>query len=96
MVAYALRRLSHALPVLLVVSLITFALIHLVPGDAAQVIAGPDATRAQVAGVRTALGLDQPLYTQLVLWYGACCTAISATPTCLGGPCCKRSGSAYL
>ncbi len=69
MVAYALRRLSHALPVLLVVSLITFALIHLVPGDAAQVIAGPDATRAQVAGVRTALGLDQPLYTQLVLWY---------------------------
>ena len=69
MLAYAFRRLSHALPVLLVVSLITFALIHLVPGDAAQVIAGPDATRAQVADVRVALGLDQPLTTQLALWY---------------------------
>jgi peptide/nickel transport system permease protein len=69
MLAYALRRLSHALPVLLVVSLITFALIHIVPGDAAQVIAGPDATRAQVEGIRAALGLDRPLYVQLGLWY---------------------------
>jgi peptide/nickel transport system permease protein len=69
MLAYTLRRLSHALPVLLVVSLITFALIHIVPGDAAQVIAGPDATRAQVQGIRAALGLDRPLYVQLGLWY---------------------------
>jgi peptide/nickel transport system permease protein len=69
MLAYTLRRLSHAVPVLVVVSLITFALIHIVPGDAAQVMAGPDATRAQVEGLRTALGLDRPLYVQLGLWY---------------------------
>lgn len=70
MLAYALRRLAQAIPVLVLVSLVSFALIHIIPGDAAVVIAGPDATRAQVEAVRTDLGLDRPLTVQLERWYG--------------------------
>lgn len=69
MLRFTLHRLGSTLPVLLVVSLVTFALIHIVPGDAAQVIAGPDATRTQIETVRGVLGLDRPLPTQLAFWY---------------------------
>jgi peptide/nickel transport system permease protein len=69
MMAYATRRLISAVPVLVLVSLVAFALMHIVPGDAAQVIAGPDATRDQIAAIRSGLGLDRPLSVQLVRWY---------------------------
>ena len=41
MIGIVLRRLLSALPILLIVSLITFAMIHLIPGDPAAAIAGP-------------------------------------------------------
>src|ERR1700679_3942760 len=63
------RRLLSALPVLLIVSLITFAMIHLIPGDSAAAIAGLSATPDQIANIRHDLGLDQPLATQFVRWY---------------------------
>ncbi len=63
------RRLAGALPVLLIVSLITFAMIHLIPGDPATAIAGLSATAEQVANIRHDLGLDQPLLSQLWDWY---------------------------
>lgn len=69
MLRYTLRRLAQAVPVLLLVSLVSFALIHIIPGDAAVVIAGPDATRAQVEVIRTELGLDRPLVIQFGHWY---------------------------
>lgn len=69
MLPFSLRRLGSMFPVLLVVSLVTFALIHIVPGDPAQVIAGPDATQAQVESIRASLGLDRELPAQLGLWY---------------------------
>ena len=53
---------------LLIVSLITFAMIHLVPGDPAVVIAVLSATPAQIANIRHNLGLNQPLLTQLGRW----------------------------
>ncbi len=56
---------------LLIVSLITFAMIHLIPGDPATAIAGMSATPEQIAALRGQLGLDQPLALQLVHWYGA-------------------------
>jgi len=62
-------RLLSALPILLIVSLITFAMIHLIPGDPAAAIAGLSATPDQVANIRHDLGLDQPLATQFVRWY---------------------------
>jgi peptide/nickel transport system permease protein len=69
MTCIVLRRLLSALPILLIVSLITFAMIHLIPGDPAAAIAGLSATPDQIANIRHDLGLDQPLATQFVRWY---------------------------
>lgn len=63
------RRLLGALPILAIVSLITFAMIHLIPGDPAIAIAGISATPEQILNIRRDLGLDQPLLTQLADWY---------------------------
>ncbi|MGE0716476.1 MAG: ABC transporter permease [Alphaproteobacteria bacterium] len=67
---FVLRRLLTALPVLFLVSLITFGLIQLVPGDPATVIAGQDASQAELARVRELLKLDRPWHEQLISWYG--------------------------
>jgi peptide/nickel transport system permease protein len=63
------RRLLGALPILLIVSLITFGMIHLIPGDPAAAIAGMSATQEQIANIRRDLGLDEPLVAQLWHWY---------------------------
>jgi peptide/nickel transport system permease protein len=55
-------------PVLLLVSIAVFLIIHLIPGDPAQNIAGPNATPEQLAALRARLGLDQPLWTQYAIW----------------------------
>src|SRR5215471_16714083 len=69
MVGIILRRLFSALPILLIVSLITFGMIHMIPGDPAIAIAGLSATPEAVNNIRHDLGLDQPLLTQLWRWY---------------------------
>jgi peptide/nickel transport system permease protein len=69
MTAIVVRRLSSAVPILIIVSLLTFGMIHLIPGDPAVAIAGLSATPQQIAGIRHDLGLDQPLLTQLWRWY---------------------------
>ena len=71
MAGVILRRLAGAVPILLIVSLITFAMIHLIPGDPATAIAGMSATAEQIANIRRDLGLDQPLLSQLWHWYAA-------------------------
>lgn len=70
MISYILRRLVLALPVLLIVGIVVFALVHLTPGDPASVILGPDATPEQVNQLRDTLGLNDPLYLQFVHWLG--------------------------
>ena len=70
MSAYLVRRLLAAVPVLAVVVTIVFLMIHLIPGDPVGVMLGPDATPAQIDGTRRALGLDRPIYQQLLLFYG--------------------------
>ena len=70
MIGVIASRLLSALPILVIVSLITFAMIHLIPGDPAAAIAGLSATPEQIANIRHDLGLDEPLMTQLVRWYG--------------------------
>lgn len=69
MIPFLVRRLAGAVPVLFLVSLMTFGLMRLVPGDPAIVIAGQDATQAEIALVRLQLGLEQPWYRQLGAWY---------------------------
>lgn len=70
MIYFVLRRLASALPVLLVVSLVSFVIIAIVPGDVTAEIAGADSTEAQRAEIRERFGLDRPLYEQAIRWYG--------------------------
>ena len=70
MIGIILSRLLSALPILVIVSLITFAMIHLIPGDPAAAIAGLSATPEEIANIRHNLGLDQPMMEQLIRWYG--------------------------
>ena len=62
------RRLLHLGPVLLGVSLIVFMVLHLAPGDPAEVMLGANANKEDLARLRTQLGLDQPLYVQYLTW----------------------------
>lgn len=70
MTTYVVRRLVFLVPVVFLVSFITFYLIHLVPGNPAQVLLGEEATPQNVAALTKQLGLDKPLSTQYVLWLG--------------------------
>ncbi len=63
-------RLLAAVPVLLVVSLFSFGLTLLVPGDIAAEMAGPSANRAEVEQIRAQLGLNQPPLERMASWYG--------------------------
>ena len=71
MVSYIGRRLLATIPVLGVVAVVVFALLHLSPGDPAAVIAGDQATVEEVAKVRERLGLNRPLIVQFGSWLGA-------------------------
>ncbi|MGH8795589.1 MAG: ABC transporter permease [Caldimonas sp.] len=64
------QRILAMLPVMLVVALIVFLLIHLAPGDPAALIAGDLASTDDIAKLHVALGLDQPLWRQFLLWAG--------------------------
>jgi peptide/nickel transport system permease protein len=66
--AYIVRRILATIPVMAVVALFVFSLLHLSPGDPAVIIAGDTATLEDIARIREKLGLDQPLYVQFVSW----------------------------
>jgi peptide/nickel transport system permease protein len=69
LILLTLRRLLSAIPVLFIVSLISFGLMRLIPGDPAAAIAGIAATPAQIEQLRRDLGLDEPLLMQLLHYY---------------------------
>jgi len=64
LIAFAGRRLAQAIPVLLIITVAAFSVIHLVPGDPARVMLGSRATDEAVQVLREQLGLDKPLVTQ--------------------------------
>ena len=68
MLSYIIRRLLGVIPVMLVVGIFVFSLLHLAPGDPAAIIAGDNATEANVAQIRANLGLDRPLLEQFASW----------------------------
>ncbi len=70
MYAYILRRLLAVIPVMGVVAVFVFLLLHLTPGDPAAVIAGNYAMPEDVARIREKLGLDEPIHVQFVTWLG--------------------------
>jgi peptide/nickel transport system permease protein len=67
---YISRRLIHLIPVLLGITLLVFAFLHLIPGDPATVMAGERSTPEQVAAIREQLGLNKPLPIQYLTFLG--------------------------
>lgn len=70
MIAYIVRRLLATIPVMAVVAVFVFLLLRLAPGDPAALIAGDDATSAQIDNIREQLGLHLPIWEQFLNWIG--------------------------
>jgi peptide/nickel transport system permease protein len=68
MLLYLLRRITYALPIMLGVALVCFALVHLAPGDPLVSILPPDASAELAAQMRTLYGFDRSLPEQFVSW----------------------------
>lgn len=86
MLRFLLRRLLQAVPVLIGVSVAVFLMIHLIPGDPAEIVAGQMASREDVENVRKALGLDQPLLQQYLQFAGRALTGDFGTSFRTGRP----------
>lgn len=71
MASYIIRRLFSMLPVMAVVAVFVFLLLHLAPGDPAGIIAGDNATPENIAMIRQRLGLDEPIWKQFLVWVGS-------------------------
>ncbi|HXT78677.1 MAG TPA: ABC transporter permease [Acetobacteraceae bacterium] len=69
MLAYVTRRVLATIPVILLVALFVFSLLYLAPGDPAAIIAGDQATPADVARIRVSLGLDRPFAVRFGEWF---------------------------
>src|SRR4029078_3089326 len=70
MLFFVARRLLYLIPVLVAVSVLTFFIASLVPGDLAYVILGDQATPEKVAALRHDMGLDQPIWLRYFGWLG--------------------------
>ena len=70
MLGFVARRLLYLVPVLVAVSLLTFLIASLLPGDLAYTILGDQATPEKVAALRHDMGLDQPIWWRYLSWLG--------------------------
>jgi peptide/nickel transport system permease protein len=68
LLVYLIKRIFSLIPVLFIVSVIIFMIIHLAPGDPASVMLGPEATDTQVEELREQMGLNAPVYQQYMDW----------------------------
>src|ERR1700757_3310860 len=68
MLSYILRRILATMPVMAIVALFLFSLLYIAPGDPAVVIAGDQASPADVERIRQSLGLDRPFLIQFGDW----------------------------
>lgn len=67
---FLMKRLVSAIPVMFVVSVVIFSLVHLVPGNPAVAMLGDMATEADIAALEARMGLDKPLAEQYIIWVG--------------------------
>lgn len=74
MAGYILRRIIATIPVMLIVAVVVFLMLRLTPGDPAAVIAGDNASPADIAMIRKSLDLDQPILYQFIHWLGGILT----------------------
>ena len=70
MTAYVIKRVLAIIPILFFVGIFTFSLVHIAPGDAANIMAGDYAGPDDVKLIRAELGLDKPIHTQFFEWLG--------------------------
>lgn len=68
MFQYVVQRIIATVPVVLLVAIITFSLVHIAPGDPAAVIAGDFGNPEDIERVRKQLGLDKPILQQFWIW----------------------------
>ena len=68
MLSYFIRRLAGTIPVLVAVSIFVFGFVHALPGDPARLVAGPEASPADIEQIRIGLGLNGPLWHQYLIW----------------------------
>jgi peptide/nickel transport system permease protein len=85
MLRYVASRLPSALVVLVVASILIFGLLRLVPGDPATTLAGPDASPEALGAIRSALGLDRPVWEQYLHWLGSLFTGDLGRSYLIGG-----------
>ncbi|MEA2792086.1 MAG: peptide/nickel transport system permease protein, partial [Acetobacteraceae bacterium] len=83
---YLFKRILSTIPILVLVGLITFLLIHLTPGDPAAVVAGDNATTEAIEAARHRLGLDQPFLVQFWHWLHGVVTGDLGTSFTSGRP----------
>lgn len=83
---YIASRLLQSIPVLILVSVISFGIMKLVPGDPAILIGGPTATPAELDNIRKNLGLDQPFHVQMWRYYAGLARGDLGTSLLLGKP----------
>ena len=65
---YVARRLLETIPLMVIISIVVFMIIHLIPGDPAKTLAGVEAPLEEVEAIREELGLNDPLIVQYVNW----------------------------
>jgi peptide/nickel transport system permease protein len=71
MTRYLARRLLALIPVLFLVTIFAFLIVHLTPGDPVSLVLGEQATQTQIEEARRELGLNDPFYIQYFRWLGA-------------------------
>ena len=68
MLVFVIRRCAQAIPTLIGVSIVVFLLVRAIPGNAADVLLGPQATSEQTAALTSQMGLDRPIWVQYGIW----------------------------
>jgi peptide/nickel transport system permease protein len=86
MLGYILKRIGLAIPTLLLVGIVVFALIRFIPGDPAQVMLGESADAAALAQMHHEMGLDKPLPVQFADWFGKAVKGDLGTSIATGEP----------
>lgn len=74
MLGFVVRRVLSTIPVLAMVALLVFLMLRLTPGDPAAVLAGDNGTPQQIEEIRAALGLNEPIYKQFIIYVGGILT----------------------
>jgi peptide/nickel transport system permease protein len=81
---YVIERLLTIIPVALGVTFLSFALVNLLPGDAAEALLGPDATSAQMQALAVKLHLNEPFFERYAHWLGGIATGNLGTSLASG------------